>query len=185
MFLSWGMCCYPTEVMMFYSCLFFFGVSVSFFFCLFFQLSTFSAVLHQKKKTLCSSCLTTFESVGVVRKVSDGYFWALPFFSSWFFILCVAVEAIQERVILLQWQAMTRGRANGNSRKSLVTTVLVLVIIGAFFYFYSRSSDSSLVEYGNKSLTHFGWGGDQDADESSSMPAIEGDSAIPKTIPVS
>lgn len=97
----------------------------------------------------------------------------------------MAVEAIQERVILLQWQAMTRGRANGNSRKSLVTTVLVLVIIGAFFYFYSRSSDSSLVEYGNKSLTHFGWGGDQDADESSSMPAIEGDSAIPKTIPVS
>ncbi|KAJ1416606.1 S-adenosyl-L-methionine-dependent methyltransferase [Sesbania bispinosa] len=76
---------------------------------------------------------------------------------------------------------MTRGRANGNSRKGLVTIVLVLVIIGAFFYFYSQSSDSSPIEYGNKSLRHFGLGGNQDADESSS---IGEDSAIPKTIPV-
>ncbi|KAK7336879.1 hypothetical protein VNO77_17430 [Canavalia gladiata] len=81
--------------------------------------------------------------------------------------------------------SMTRGRADVNSRKRLVTTVLVLVIIGAFFYFYSQNSGSSSVEYGNKSLSHFGLGGDQDDDvETSSILGGGEDSTIPKSIPV-
>ncbi|KAK7267403.1 hypothetical protein RIF29_20075 [Crotalaria pallida] len=73
---------------------------------------------------------------------------------------------------------MARARADGNPRKRLVTTVLVLVIVGAFFYLYSRNSGSSSIEQGIKSLKDVGWKGD----ESSSI--TEGDSAIPKTIPV-
>jgi len=63
---------------------------------------------------------------------------------------------------------MGRGRADGKPRKRLVIPVIVLVIVGAFFYLYSRDSGSSSIEYGSKSLT---FGGDE--------------SAIPKTIPVS
>lgn len=76
---------------------------------------------------------------------------------------------------------MTRGRSDVNSRKRLISTVLVLVIVGAFLYFYFQSSDSSPVEYGDKFVRHFGLGGDRDDDESSSIL----DSAVPKSIPVS
>lgn len=61
---------------------------------------------------------------------------------------------------------MARGRVDGNPRKRLITTVLVLLTVGALFYLYSRNSGSSSIEYGSLSLK-----GD--------------DSAIPKTIPVS
>lgn len=63
---------------------------------------------------------------------------------------------------------MGRGKADGKPRKRLVTTVLLLAIVGALFFLYSRKSGSSSIEYGSKSLK---FGGD--------------DSAIPKTIPVS
>ncbi|ESW34548.1 hypothetical protein PHAVU_001G161900 [Phaseolus vulgaris] len=80
---------------------------------------------------------------------------------------------------------MARGRADVNSRKKLVITVLVLVIVGAFFYFYCQSSDSSIVEYGDKSLRQFGLKGDKDVGESSSTLVGGEDSAIiPKSIPV-
>ncbi|KAI4352293.1 hypothetical protein L6164_006560 [Bauhinia variegata] len=78
---------------------------------------------------------------------------------------------------------MTKGKLHGNSRKRLVTTVLVLVTVCVFFYMYSRKSGSSL-EFGNKSLKHFGWGGDGDASESSSRIGEGEDDTIPKTIPV-
>lgn len=64
---------------------------------------------------------------------------------------------------------MARGRVDGNPRKRLIITVLVLLIVGVLFYLYSRSSDSSSIEYGSKSLKTGG----------------ENDSSIPKTIPVS
>ncbi|KAG4970387.1 hypothetical protein JHK85_036808 [Glycine max] len=62
---------------------------------------------------------------------------------------------------------MGRGKADGKPRKRLFTTVLLLAIVGALFFLYSRKSGSSSIEYGSKSLK---FGGD--------------DSAIPKTIPV-
>ncbi|KAK4281301.1 hypothetical protein QN277_012816 [Acacia crassicarpa] len=78
--------------------------------------------------------------------------------------------------------ARMRNRADGNPRKKLVT-VLVLVIVCAFFYLYSRKSGSSPIEYGGKSLKHFGWGGDEDANESSSKTIGEYGPLL-KTIPV-
>jgi len=63
---------------------------------------------------------------------------------------------------------MGRGRAEGKPRKRLVITVIVLMIVGASFFLYSRNKGSSSIEYGSKSLT-FG----------------EDDSDVPKTIPVS
>ncbi|XP_027349836.1 probable methyltransferase PMT3 isoform X2 [Abrus precatorius] len=76
---------------------------------------------------------------------------------------------------------MTRGRPDVKSRKRLFTTVLVLVIIGAFLYFYSYS-DSPPVEYGSKSSSHLR--GNKDDDESSPLLGGVEDSAIPKSIPV-
>ncbi|KAL2599125.1 hypothetical protein AAZV13_10G034700 [Glycine max] len=61
---------------------------------------------------------------------------------------------------------MGRGKADGKPRKRLVTTVLLLAIVGALFYLYSRKNGSSSIEHGSKSVKF----GD--------------DSAIPKTIPV-
>jgi hypothetical protein len=64
---------------------------------------------------------------------------------------------------------MARGRADGNRRKRLVITVLVLFIVGGLVYLYSRNSgSSSSIEYTSKSLN-----------------TGEDDSAVPKTIPVS
>ncbi|XP_014496241.1 probable methyltransferase PMT3 [Vigna radiata var. radiata] len=80
--------------------------------------------------------------------------------------------------------SMARGRADVNSRKNLVVAVLFFVIVGVFFYFYSQSGDSSIVEYGDKSLRQFGLKGDRDVSESSSTLIGGEDSAIPKTIPV-
>ncbi|KAH1078151.1 hypothetical protein AAZX31_19G151600 [Glycine max] len=80
--------------------------------------------------------------------------------------------------------SMARGRADVNSRKKLVTAVLVLVIVGGFFYFYSQNSDSSSVVYGDKSLSHFGLGGDKDDGESSSTVVGGEGSVVPKSIPV-
>lgn len=76
---------------------------------------------------------------------------------------------------------MARGRVDGNPRKRLVTTVLVLVIVVALFYLYSQKSGSSSIEYGSKSLKDVDWRGD----ESSSITEGGDDSALPKTIPVS
>ena len=57
---------------------------------------------------------------------------------------------------------------------------------GGFFYFYSQNSDSSSsVEYGAKSLSHTGLGGDKD-DGVSSSTLVGGEViAVPKSIPVS
>lgn len=79
---------------------------------------------------------------------------------------------------------MPRVRADGHPRKRLVT-VLVLVIVCAFIYLCSRKSGSSPLEYGSKSLKHFGLGGDDNVDESSSKAEGGEYGAIPKTIPVS
>ncbi|XP_054782357.1 probable methyltransferase PMT3 isoform X2 [Prosopis cineraria] len=77
---------------------------------------------------------------------------------------------------------MNRNRADGSPRKKLAT-VLVLVIVCAFFYLCFRNRGSSPLEYGSKSLKHFGWGGDEDADESSSK-SIAAYGPMLKTIPV-
>lgn len=79
---------------------------------------------------------------------------------------------------------MSRGRAEGNPRKRLVI-VLVLVIVCAFFYLCSRKRGSSPLEYGSKSLKHFGWGGNEDAGESSPKAGGGEDGAMLKTFPVS
>jgi len=48
---------------------------------------------------------------------------------------------------------MAKGRADGNLRKRLITTVLVLFIVGGLVYLYSRNSGSlSSIEYTSKAL---------------------------------
>ena len=99
----------------------------------------------------------------------------------------VAVEVILKKGNSFAVAGMARGRADVKSRKNLVTTtVLVLVTVGGFFYFYSQNSDSSSsVEYGAKSLSHTGLGGDKD-DGVSSSTLVGGEViAVPKSIPVS
>lgn len=65
---------------------------------------------------------------------------------------------------------MAKGRADGNPRKRLITTVFVLFIVGGLVYLYSRNSGSlSSIEYTSKSLDTGG-----------------GDNiVVPRTIPVS
>lgn len=64
---------------------------------------------------------------------------------------------------------MAKGRADGNSRTRLITTVLLLLIVGGLVYLYSQNSGSSSFDYTSKSLK------------------IEGGDGyvVPKTIPVS
>lgn len=64
---------------------------------------------------------------------------------------------------------MARGRADGNSRTRLITSVLLLLIVGGLVYLYSRNSGLSSFEYTSKSLEIEGGDG----------------SVVPKTIPVS
>lgn len=64
---------------------------------------------------------------------------------------------------------MAKGRADGNPRKRLITTVLILFIVGGLVYLYSRNSGSlSSIEYTGKALDV--GGGD--------------DIVVPRTIPV-
>ncbi|CAK8571757.1 unnamed protein product [Lathyrus sativus] len=63
---------------------------------------------------------------------------------------------------------MARGRAYGNSRTRVITSVLLLLIVGGLVYLYSRNSGSSSFEYTSKSLKIEGGDG----------------SVVPKTIPV-
>ncbi|KAJ7972636.1 S-adenosyl-L-methionine-dependent methyltransferases superfamily protein [Quillaja saponaria] len=81
---------------------------------------------------------------------------------------------------------MSRGRTDGNQKKRLVTTVLVLVIFCGAYYIYSRKSGSSALEYGSKSLKQIGsyWGGDEDGESSSKLGEGGDDDVILKSIPV-
>ncbi|KAI4346790.1 hypothetical protein L6164_007659 [Bauhinia variegata] len=79
---------------------------------------------------------------------------------------------------------MTKRRPHGDPRKRLVSAVIVLVTICAFFYMFSWKSGSSPLEYGSKSSKIFGWEADEDANESSSRIGEGEVDAIPKTIPV-
>ncbi|XP_074291008.1 putative methyltransferase PMT3 [Silene latifolia] len=67
-----------------------------------------------------------------------------------------------------------RGRAEDIQKKRLVTGLLVAAIFIGFLYVYKESlfgsegSSASALEYGSKSLKKFGWGADEEADETSS-----------------
>ena len=87
----------------------------------------------------------------------------------------MAVEVVLKKVILFAVASMARGRADVNSRKKGVVAVLFLVIVGVFFYFYSQSGDSSIVDRGQR---QFGLKGDRDVSESSSTVVGEEDTAI-------
>lgn len=76
---------------------------------------------------------------------------------------------------------MTRGRADANPKKRLVTWIVVLVICCGCFYAYTRSHGSSALEYGSKSLRKFGssyWRGDEDAADSSTKVDEDGDPGV-------
>ena len=78
-------------------------------------------------------------------------------------------------------------------KKRLVTALVGATIFLGFLYVYqgsifgSQSSGAAALEYGSKSLRKFGWGGDEDADETSYKFSLDdGDDGItPKSFPVS
>ena len=84
---------------------------------------------------------------------------------------------------------MTRGRADANPKKRLITWIVVLVICCGCFYAYTRSHGSSALEYGSKSLRKIGssyWHGDEDSADSSAKLDEDGDDGvILKSFPVS
>lgn len=84
---------------------------------------------------------------------------------------------------------MTRGRADANPKKRLVSWIVILAIICGCFYAYTRSQGSSALEYGSKSLRKFGssyWRGDEDTSDSSAKLDEDGDGGIIlKSFPVS
>lgn len=76
---------------------------------------------------------------------------------------------------------MTRGRADANPKKRLVSWIVILAIICGCFYAYTRSQGSSALEYGSKSLRKFGssyWRGDEDTSDSSAKLDEDGDGGI-------
>ncbi|KAH9621340.1 hypothetical protein KSS87_003860 [Heliosperma pusillum] len=85
-----------------------------------------------------------------------------------------------------------RGRAEDIQKKRLVTGLLVAAIFIGFLYVYkeplfgSDSSSASALEYGSKSLKKFGWGGDEEVDETSSNFTQEDgeDGRVLKSFPV-
>lgn len=83
---------------------------------------------------------------------------------------------------------MSRGRADGSSKKRLVTSVLILVIICGGLYMYSKRNGSTALEYGSK-IRKFGstyLGGDEEVDETPlKLGEDEDDGIILKSIPVS
>lgn len=90
----------------------------------------------------------------------------------------------------LSFRTMSRGRADGSSKKRLVTLVLIVVIICGLLYVYSWKGSSSPLDYGSKSLRKRGssyLSSDEDTDESSSTSLGEDgvDFFIPKSFPVS
>ncbi|KAK9945053.1 hypothetical protein M0R45_010585 [Rubus argutus] len=82
---------------------------------------------------------------------------------------------------------MSRGRADGSSKKRLVTAVLILVIICGGLYMYSKRNASTALEYGSK-IRKFGstyLGGDEEVDETPpKLGEDEDDGIILKSIPV-
>ncbi|KAG4192329.1 hypothetical protein ERO13_A07G149700v2 [Gossypium hirsutum] len=83
---------------------------------------------------------------------------------------------------------MTRGRADVNPKKRLITWIIVLVFCCGCFYAYTRSRGSSALEYGSKSLRKFGssyWRGDEDNTDTSTKHEEDADDGfIPKSFPV-
>ncbi|KAK9724298.1 hypothetical protein RND81_05G061900 [Saponaria officinalis] len=85
-----------------------------------------------------------------------------------------------------------RGRAEDVQKKRLVTGLVAAAIFLGFLYVYqgplfgSESSSATALEYGSKSLRKFGWGGDEEADETSSKLTEEvgDDGLVPKSFPV-
>ncbi|XP_050367172.1 probable methyltransferase PMT3 [Argentina anserina] len=82
---------------------------------------------------------------------------------------------------------MSRGRTDGGSKKRLVTTVLVLVIICGGLYMYTKRNGSTALEYSSK-IRKFGstyLGGDEEADETpTKLGEDEDDGVVLKSIPV-
>ncbi|KAL9240301.1 hypothetical protein vseg_014539 [Gypsophila vaccaria] len=85
-----------------------------------------------------------------------------------------------------------RGRSEDVQKKRLVTGLVAAAIFFGFLYVYqgplfgSESSSASALEYGSKSLRKFGWGGDEEADETSTKLTEEdgNDGLVPKSFPV-
>ncbi|XP_062019691.1 probable methyltransferase PMT3 [Rosa rugosa] len=82
---------------------------------------------------------------------------------------------------------MSRGRADGGSKKRLVTSVLILVIICGGLYMYTKRNGSTALEYSSK-IRKFGstyLGGDEEVDETPpKLGEDEDDGVILKSIPV-
>lgn len=86
-----------------------------------------------------------------------------------------------------------RGRSDEVQKKRLVTGLVCAALVLGFLYVYqgsifgSQSSGASALEYGSKSLRKFGWGGDEDADDTTSKFSLEDgdDGIVPKSFPVS
>ncbi|PRQ25824.1 putative S-adenosyl-L-methionine-dependent methyltransferase [Rosa chinensis] len=82
---------------------------------------------------------------------------------------------------------MSRGRADDGSKKRLVTSVLILVIICGGLYMYTKGNGSTALEYSSK-IRKFGstyLGGDEEVDETPpKLGEDEDDGVILKSIPV-
>ncbi|KAE8665122.1 putative methyltransferase PMT8 [Hibiscus syriacus] len=84
---------------------------------------------------------------------------------------------------------MTRGRVDVNTKKRLITWIIVLVFCCGCFYAYTRSRGSSPLEFGTKSLRKFGSSylrGEEDTTAGSSTKFEEdsNDGVVPKSFPV-
>ena len=86
-----------------------------------------------------------------------------------------------------------RGRSDEVQMKRLVTALVGIALVLGFLFVYkgsifnSESSRTSALEYGSKSLRKLVWGGDEDADETSSKLSQEDvdDTIMVKSFPVS
>ena len=85
-----------------------------------------------------------------------------------------------------------RGRSDEVQKKRFVTALVGVAVVLGFLYvfqgsiFGSQNSGAAALEYGSKSLRKFGWGGDEDADDTSSKFSQEDadDGIMAKSFPV-
>ncbi|KAH9602314.1 hypothetical protein KSS87_010896 [Heliosperma pusillum] len=84
-----------------------------------------------------------------------------------------------------------RGRSEDVQKKRLITGLVVAAFFFGFLYVYqgpifgSESSSASALEYGSKSLRKFGWGGDDEADDSPNFTQEDAkDGLVLKSFPV-